>query len=95
MNNSISRILLAGVAGGIVLIMTAFLVFFIIGGLGSEPGRILLDPSIQSHKLIAVWTEIEPLPLIITSPFIMFAGYILFAIGHAFILAISNMASEY
>ena len=85
MNNSISRILLAGVVGGIVLILTAFLLFFIIGGLGSDPGRILLDPSIQSNKLIVVWTEIEQLPLIITNPFLMFAGYILFAIGHAFI----------
>jgi hypothetical protein len=37
-------------------------------GFGWNGGGILLDPSVQSPKLIAVWTKLEPLPLVVNAP---------------------------
>ena len=54
-------------------------------GFGWNGGGILLDPSLQSPKLIAVWTHIEPLPLVVNSPAPIIIGLIFFGIGHAFI----------
>ncbi len=54
-------------------------------GFGLNGNGILLDPSIQSKKLIAVWTQLEPLPLVVASPAPIIIGLILFGIGHAFI----------
>lgn len=84
MKNSVSRTLLAGLLGGMVLNLVMLLTFRLLG-FGWDGGGILLDPSIQSHKLIAVWTQIEPLPLVISNPAPIIAGLILFSIGHAFI----------
>lgn len=76
---SVSRTLVAGITGGVAFIVVSFLTFVLIG---SGP---LSDPSVQSPKVIAVMTKIEPLPLWQTAPHIIFLGYILFAIGHAFL----------
>lgn len=87
MNNaktSIFKTLLAGLAGGFALNIIMLLTFRLIG-FGWNGGGILLDPSLQSPKLIAVWTQIEPLPLIVSNPASMIGGLILFGIGHAFI----------
>jgi hypothetical protein len=73
------RTLLAGLAGGVVFSLTIALLF---GQLGSF---ILLDPAVQSPKLIAVWTQIEPSPVLHTQPLIMMAGLVLLAIGRAFL----------
>lgn len=64
---------------------SAMLVTFRLLGFGWNGGGILLDPSVQSTKLIAVWTEIEPLPLIFSHPLSMALGLVLFGVGHAFI----------
>lgn len=64
---------------------SAMLVTFRLLGFGWNGGGILLDPSVQSAKLIAVWTEIEPLPLIFSHPLSMALGLVLFGVGHAFI----------
>lgn len=84
MKTSISKTLLAGLAGGAALNFIMLLTFRLLG-FGWNGGGILLDPSIQSHKLIAVWTQIEPLPLIVSNPSPIIIGLILFGIGHAFI----------
>lgn len=63
----------------------AMLLTFRMLGFGLTGGGILLDPSIQSRKLIAVWTQLEPLPLVVSNPTPVIIGLILFAIGHAFI----------
>lgn len=54
-------------------------------GFGTTGEGILLDPSLQSEKLIAVWTEIEPLPLVVNQPAPIILGIILFGIAHAYI----------
>lgn len=81
---TIRRTLLAGLAGGF-MINVMMLVTFRLIGFGWNGGGVLLDPSIQSPKLIAVWTEMEPLPLVATRPFSIILGLIFFGIGHAFL----------
>ena len=82
---SISRTLVAGLAGGAAFSAASFLTFVLMGsGLDHRSGP-LFDPNMQSPKLIAVWTQMEPLPLFVTAPYVMLLGYLLFGIGHAFL----------
>ena len=60
-NTPISKTIVAGLAGGMTLNIVMLLTFRLIG-FGWNGGGILLDPSVQSPKLIAVWTKLEPLP---------------------------------
>ncbi len=83
-NNSISKTIVAGLAGGMTLNIVMLLTFRLIG-FGWNGGGLLLDPSIQSQKLIAVWTKLEPLPLVVNAPAPIILGLILFGIGHAFV----------
>ena len=78
------RTLFAGLAGGVALNVGMLLTFRLVG-FGRNGGGILLDPSIQSPKLIAVWTRLEPLPLVVAHPAPIIFGLFLFAIGHAWI----------
>jgi len=82
--NPILRTIVAGLAGGLALNVAMLLTFRLIG-FGWNGGGILLDPSIQNEKLIAVWTKISPLPLVVSNPAPVVFGFILFGIGHAFI----------
>lgn len=84
MTTAVSRTLLAGLAGGLALNLSMLLTFRLIG-FGWNGGGILLDPSIQSHKLVAVWTQIEPIPLVVSQPAPIVTGLLLFGIGHAFV----------
>lgn len=77
-------IVIAGLVGGLVMNLTMLLTFRLIG-FGWSGGGILLTSPMQSQKLIAVWTELEPLPLVVTSPALIVTGLILFSIGLAFI----------
>jgi len=54
-------------------------------GFGWDGEGILLTSPIQSQKLIAVWTTLEPLPLVAVNPAPIMVGLVLFGIGHAFI----------
>ena len=78
------RTLLSGLSGGVALNFSMLLTFRLIG-FGWDGGGMLLDPAVQSPKLIAVWTELEPLPLIVSNPMPIIAGLFVFSIGHAFI----------
>ncbi len=78
------KTILAGLAGGAAMNLSMFLTFRVLG-LGLHNGGILLDPAIQSPKLIAVWTELEPIPRVVTHPFLMGIGVFLVAFGHALI----------
>jgi hypothetical protein len=78
------RTLVAGIAGGLALNLVMLLTFRAIG-FGWDGDGILLTSSIQSHKLIAVWTTLEPLPLVAVNPAPIIVGLVLFGIGHAFI----------
>lgn len=77
-----TRILMAGLAGGLTLNVVMLLTFRLIG-FGWNGGGFLLTATIQSRKLIAVWTQIEPLPLIVANPAPMIAGLVLFGVAHA------------
>lgn len=83
-NTSISKTIIAGLSGGMTLNIVMLLTFRLIG-FGWNGGGILLDPSIQNPKLIAVWTKLEPLPLVVNSPAPIILGLILFGIGHAYV----------
>jgi hypothetical protein len=80
------RKLLAGLAGGVALNLAMVLTFRLLG-FGWQGGGLLLDPSLQSPKLIAVWTTLEPLPLVVSQPAPIIVGLLLFGLGHALIYA--------
>ncbi len=63
----------------------AMLLTFRVLGFGWQGKGILLDPSRQSPKLIAVWTRLEPLPLVVADPAPIIIGLMAFGLGHAFI----------
>ena len=52
-------------------------------GFGWHGHGILLTSPIQSPKLIAVWTKLEPLPLVVANPAPIILGLVLFGLGHA------------
>ena len=78
-----TRTVMAGLAGGLALNVAMLLTFRLLG-FGWSGGGILLDPSIQSPKLIAVWTQIEPLPLVVSNPGPIVGGLMLFGLVHGF-----------
>ncbi len=79
-----SRTLVAGFVGGIAMNLGMVLTFRLIG-FGVNGDGFLLNPSIQSQKLIDVWTKIEPLPLVVTRPAPIIIGLILFGIVQAYL----------
>jgi hypothetical protein len=83
-NRDFIKIVLSGIVGGLVLTVTMYILFGVIG-FGLNFDGILLNPNFQSEKLIAVWTEIEPIPLAFSNPFLFSIGLIIFGIFHAFI----------
>lgn len=78
------RTALAGILGGLAMNAVMLLTFRVVG-FGWNGGGILLNPSFQSKKLIAVWTEIEPLPLVVNRPLPIIAGIIAFGMVHAYL----------
>jgi hypothetical protein len=77
------RTVTAGALAGVVFNAVGFVTFVLLGsGLDNRSGP-LFDPDLQSDKMIAVWTSIEPLPLFKTQPGTIFALYVLFGIGYA------------
>jgi hypothetical protein len=84
MRHPIITTLIAGVAGGLALNLAMLLTFRLIG-FGWNGDGVLLDPSIQSPKLIAVWTQLEPLPMVVSNPAPIITGLMVFAILHAFV----------
>jgi len=84
MKTSHVRTVLAGVAGGCAMNLMMLITFRFIG-FGVNGHGILLNPEFQSRKLIAVWTELEPLPLVVNQPLPIIIGIIGFAIVHAYL----------
>jgi len=83
-NPTFGKTILAGVAGGLAMNVAMLLTFRLLG-FGWEGGGVLLDPALQSPKLIDVWTRLEPIPLVVSHPLTIIAGLVLFGIGHAFV----------
>jgi len=84
MQPSHSRTILAGFTGGLAMNVTMLLTFRLIG-FGWDGNGILINSASQSKKLVAVWTEIEPLPLVVNTPAPIIIGIILFGVIHAYI----------
>ncbi len=84
MKSSALRTVLAGLCAGIAMNLAMLLTFRSIG-FGWRGKGILLDPNVQSRKLIAVWTEIEPLPLVVNNPAPIIVGIVLFGVIQAFV----------
>ena len=84
MKTSSARTLIAGLAGGLAINIAMVLTFRLLG-FGWTGGGILLNPSVQSQKLIAVWTQIEPLPMVVANPGPIVAGLLVFGLIHAVI----------
>ena len=84
MKTPILRTVMAGLAGGMALNLVMILTFLLLG-FGVNKEGILLDPSLQSAKVISVWTVLEPIPLVVASPAPIVVGLLLFGICHAFI----------
>jgi hypothetical protein len=76
--------ILAGTAAGLAMNLAMLLTFRLIG-FGINADGILLDPDLQSEKLIAVWTEIDPLPLVVDRPLPIILGIVLFGVVHAYL----------
>lgn len=81
---TVMRTIVAGLAGGMAMNLVMLLTFRVIG-FGWNGDGILLTSPMQSQKLIAVWTQLEPLPLVVVNPAPIISGLMLFGIGHAFI----------
>jgi len=78
------KTLLAGIAGGIAFNLAMLFTFRAIG-FGWDGQGILISSAMQSPKLVAVWTTLEPLPMIVSNPAPIIGGIVLFGIGHAFV----------
>ena len=84
MKRSHSKTWIAGIAGGMAMNL-AMLATFRFMGFGIHGDGILMDPSLQSRKLIAVWAEMEPLPLVVDRPLPIIMGIIAFGVIHAYL----------
>ena len=84
MQPSHNRTILAGFTGGLAMNVTMLLTFRLIG-FGWDGNGILINSASQSKKLVAVWTEIEPLPLVVNTPAPIILGIIFFGVIHAYI----------
>jgi len=81
----LSRIIAAGILGGMAASLAVLILFRLIG---FEYWGILTNPEYQSPKLLKVWTEIEPIPLAVNHPGIITLGFVILSILHAFVFAI-------
>ena len=84
MRSSHVRTILAGLVGGMSANITMLLTFRLLG-FGWNGGGILLHARSQSEKLIAVWTKIEPLPLVVHTPAPIIMGILSFGVIHAYL----------
>jgi hypothetical protein len=78
------KTVLAGIAAGMTFNLAILFTFRAIG-FGWDGHGILITAAMQSPKLIAVWTSLQPLPMIVANPAPIIGGIVLFGIGHAFV----------
>lgn len=83
MRASARTTLIAGLLGGVAMNAAMFLTFRLVG-FGMDGDGILLSSPMQSEKLVAVWTQLEPLPLVVNRPQMILPGLVLFAVLRAF-----------
>lgn len=78
------RVVLAGLLGGMAMNLVMLLTFRLLG-FGWHGDGILITASSQSSKLVAVWTQLAPLPLVVTTPGPIIIGILLFGVIHAYL----------
>lgn len=66
--------MLATAAAGWAAFNAAMFLTFRLIGFGVDGHGVLLNPQTQSAKLIAVWTKLEPLPLVVAKPHVIILG---------------------
>lgn len=76
------KMLTTAAAGWAAFNAAMFLTFRLIG-FGMDGHGVLLNPETQSAKLIAVWTKLEPLPLVVARPHVIIVGLFTFAFMQA------------
>lgn len=84
MTGNMLKTIFAGLAGGLAFNCAMFVTFRLLG-FGWQGSGLLLNPKIQSQKLINVWTTIEPLPLIVSKPHQIMLLLTILCVGHAFV----------
>jgi hypothetical protein len=80
---SIPRTLLAGLAGGVAFVLGTHITFAQLSGSRRGKEGLRFDPDTQSHKVIAVWKQLERLPRVIETPVVILGGMVAFGIAHA------------
>lgn len=75
--------MLATAAAGWGAFNVAMFFTFRLIGFGVDGHGVLLNPETQSAKLIAVWTKLEPLPLVVAKPHVIVLGLYAFAFMQA------------
>jgi hypothetical protein len=76
-----------GVLGGLTFAVVNYLTFGLFSGSRAGETGLLFDPSSQSAKVIAVWKDIQPLPWLVTQPWIIAIGLVFFGIIYAGVYA--------
>jgi hypothetical protein len=78
---------LAGILVGLVFSALTAATFGTLGAGGGHGTGLLFDPQTQSAKVMAVWTELQPLRLMKRAPFVVFSGCTLLILGYSFLFA--------
>lgn len=81
---STARTIAAGLAGGLAMNLAMLATFRAIG-FGWHGDGILIRSPMQSPKLVAVWTELQPLPMVVANPLPIVLGLLAFGVAHAFV----------
>lgn len=81
---TLQRTVLAGLAGGLAFSLAMLLTFRLIG-FGLNGDGILMTSPLQSAKLIAVWSTLEPLPRVVDRPETIIPLLVLLSVGRAFV----------
>ncbi len=78
------KLIFASIIGGIALNLAGFLTFGLFGT-GMDFNGILTGEGYQNDKVVAVWHTLEPLPLSVTDPIVIGAGYFVLAFIFAWV----------
>ncbi len=84
--------MLATAAAGWAAFNAAMFFTFRLIGFGVDGHGILLNPQTQNAKLIAVWTKLEPLPLVVAKPHIIIVSLFVFAFMQAVVYKLLSPA---
>ena len=75
--------MLATAAAGWIAFNAAMFLTFRLIGFGVDGHGVLFNAETQNAKLIAVWTKLEPLPLVVARPHVIILGLSAFAFMQA------------